>query len=515
MSVKLQKEHIRLSEVVCSRYCQTTLENDIIVPDIKPDILKVLQVSNSIAITQKNIQTDKVYVQGILRINILYTPDNDEPGSVKAINTTLDFNHTIDAKGAKPGMELMIEAECDPAEYTPVNSRKLNVRSKIGLSIRLSQLSELDLATGIDDSTPIQLKGTNLKIYNPCIDAERDLIIREKFELPSGKPSICEVLKFTAKPVSVELRLLNDKAVAKGEIKACALYCSEENSVECLEYTAPFSEILEIDGLTETMSGEIDYSVKDLYYEVCPDPDGDKRVLSCEFTLSATVRAYETVECSAIEDAYGLDFAVELEKTAYNIEQLVESTSAECTLKEQVNIPDYLPEIHQLCDCAASLTVENVTIDAPSVTVSGYANCNILYLAADNGTPVAGFNHIMVFSHTFDIPGITPDCLCDTKAEIEHISCTISSGRCLEVRAVIAIILKAMCPESTELISGINCIEDEALPKPPSMIVYFVQKGDTLWNIAKRYHTSVEAIMEANNLESDLIFPGQLIFIFR
>ena len=47
------------------------------------------------------------------------------------------------------------------------------------------------------------------------------------------------------------------------------------------------------------------------------------------------------------------------------------------------------------------------------------------------------------------------------------------------------------------------------------MIVYFVQKGDTLWNIAKRYHTSVDAIKAANNLESDLIKPGQRIFIFR
>ncbi len=517
MSVKLQKEHIKLSEVVCSRYCQTTVENDVIVPDIKPDILKILQVSNSAVITQKNIQTDKVFVQGIIRLNVLYIPDGTDLGTVKAISTALDFSHTIDIKDAKPGMNLWVEAECEPAEFTLVNSRKLNIRSKIGLGVRLSQSSEMELATDINDSEPIQIKGTHLKIYNPCIEAERDIIIREKLEVPAGKPSVCEVLKFSAKPASVELRLLTDKAVAKGELKVCTLYCGEgeHGSIECMEHTLPFSEILEIDGLTEHTSGEIDYCVKDLYCEICQDSDGDKRILSCEFTLMATVRAFETIECSAIEDAYGLKSCIELEKTAYNIEQLIESTVAQNAIKEQVNVPDYLPEIRQLCDCPASPTIESISVDNGCVTVSGYMNCNILYLTNDENTPIAGFNHIMTFSHTFDIPGIKPDSLCDAKAETEHISCTISGGKCLEIRAIVAISLKAMNPHSAELVSAISCDETSCLPKNPSMCVYFVQKGDTLWKIAKRYHTSVEAIKTANGLESDLIKPGQRIFIFR
>ena len=40
---------------------------------------------------------------------------------------------------------------------------------------------------------------------------------------------------------------------------------------------------------------------------------------------------------------------------------------------------------------------------------------------------------------------------------------------------------------------------------------YEIQPGDTLWNIAKRNNTTVENLMMLNNLNTDLIKPGQII----
>ena len=54
------------------------------------------------------------------------------------------------------------------------------------------------------------------------------------------------------------------------------------------------------------------------------------------------------------------------------------------------------------------------------------------------------------------------------------------------------------------------CIRDR------SYIIYFVQKGDTLWNIAKRYKTTVEDILNDNDIpDPDNINVGQKIRLVK
>jgi hypothetical protein len=45
--------------------------------------------------------------------------------------------------------------------------------------------------------------------------------------------------------------------------------------------------------------------------------------------------------------------------------------------------------------------------------------------------------------------------------------------------------------------------------RPPSAESYTVREGDTLWDIARQHDTTVDAIIEANDLDGNTIRPGQ------
>jgi len=72
---------------------------------------------------------------------------------------------------------------------------------------------------------------------------------------------------------------------------------------------------------------------------------------------------------------------------------------------------------------------------------------------------------------------------------------------------------------NVSMTTGVNIIENldvEELQeaKSYSMIIYFVKQGDTLWNIAKKFKSTVEDIACVNNIEDvNKIRIGEQLFI--
>ena len=55
----------------------------------------------------------------------------------------------------------------------------------------------------------------------------------------------------------------------------------------------------------------------------------------------------------------------------------------------------------------------------------------------------------------------------------------------------------------------------EEMEKRPGITGYIVRDGDILWDLAKKYNTTVEGIMEVNELPSEEIKAGDRILIFK
>ncbi len=513
MEISLNKEKLQTSEVLGVKLSQTILESDVIVPDVKPDIKKVVSVSGIVCVKQRVVQQDKVYVQGVVHMTVLYIPDGDVIGKIKSVTVSRDFNHSIDVNGVTPDIKLPIEAEAEDFDFTLINSRKINVRCKILVSVKAMRPVELMIATGTETEDVIT-KTDKILVCNSTPLYPCQVILREQLELPTGKPTIGEILRVNILPLGHEVQLLDKKAVVKGSVKVSVLYgaVDEDGSIQYLEYSLPFSEVYDMESAMEDMEGEVDYSIGDLYTEVREDSDGEARCIGVEVVLDASIKGSEAREVSVLTDAYSLSGDAEMVYDECNIEQLVDNLTAQIQHKDRVNIPEMMPPIAEVCDVNSTATVERISIEDGNIIVYGKASTEIIYLSDDENQPVVSFKHNSDFTHTFPCRDETDGCACDAKVWVEHMSYNLSGSDEMELRGIICVNIKVIKGGACRLVKDIE-IADTPIDSRARVIIYFVQEGDSLWKIAKRYHTTVDKIKCLNGLESDKLLVGQQIKI--
>jgi LysM repeat protein len=517
MALELTKELININQVVAEEFTQTLVEGDIIVPDVKPDILRILQVDGVAIINNKEVQQDKVIISGMVNFKILYVPDGTDK-AVKSINANSNFTHQIDVKSARQNMKAQIESDIEHIEFAMINSRKLNVKAVVSMDCKVLNTLNLDMVTDITGEEDVQVLKKNVKAHNIVAEGNEQFIIREDMEVPAGKPSIKDLLKIDTKITGKDVKVINNKVVVKGELNVCTLYIGDmdDNSIQFMEHEVPFTEIFDLDGVKEGMHCDLEFDIQDIYFNIKEDSDGETRVLSIEAALNAATRASEEVAVDIVADSYSPNIDIKLEKKTFNIDEIVDDSKTQTTIKQVIDLPADIPDIAQVYNVVTKPYITETTVDNGKVVVEGVIDAYILYLADSEENPVYSYKQEIPFKHNIDVKGAASDMACDVKVEINHCSYSMNAASEVEVRCIVGVESKVVKTTQVELITKADAapfnIKNE---KPsPSIIIYFVQKGDTLWKIAKQYRTTIQEIASANDLENpDVLRPGQQLLI--
>ena len=87
----------------------------------------------------------------------------------------------------------------------------------------------------------------------------------------------------------------------------------------------------------------------------------------------------------------------------------------------------------------------------------------------------------------------------------------------IEVRAALNLELLVLQPVRCPVITGIQekPLDLEALKALPGITGYIMKKGDRLWDVAKRFHTTVDHVMEMNELDREEVKEGQRVLLVK
>ncbi len=507
--MELLKEELSLTETQPAEKAIAYADGDVIVPDVKPDILKILQVDAASTITSKEISGSTVKIWGIVKYSILYIPDK-EGECIKSILTEMPFSHTIDKKQISNITMIDISTDIERVEFTLLNSRKLNIKTAVSLNMVLYETKTLTLASGIDFEKAEVIYQT---INTENLDAleEYNFTLRDRLEIPSGRATISEILKLDINISDPEVKAISGKAVIKGNVILSSLYTDTNGEIQSISGEIPFTEIAEIFDLEEDSPCNVEYRLKDYSYITGLNDDGEPGSIDFDISITAVVSSFSQKNIQIMKDCFCPGLRTEMVYNPSEFENILSRTTNQYTIKEILSPDKKLPQITSVYNVIAKPFITKATPQKGKVMLEGHLDVYILYITDNPQIPIYSFKGEIPLNLALDNDQASDSLLCSAGICCEHLSYNLNMANEVELRCTLSCNVRLSCKETMNVISDCTlCQNDQDF----GIVIYFVQPGDSLWQIAKRYSVAVSDIAKFNNIpEEDIITPGQRLII--
>lgn len=519
MSLELIRESIKVGKAIGREAAQTVVENDIIVPDSKPDVSRILLLDGDIRITSTEVVEGEVLVNGVIHYNILYLADDDEK-SVKSINTGSNFAYSLDMPGAKQGMKARVKCDVEHIEHEILHGRKIGVKAVIAADGKITSEQERFFISDIRGTDDVQVLRGSMKINCNLGSSKGEYTVRELVDVPSGKPPIREILRNDVKITGKEYKISDGRVIARGDLNVATLYIADDEtqSLQFMEHEIPFSQFVDLPGVEEGALCEVDYQIDETRFEPAEDSDGEFRSVDNEINIKLDVSGYIKKDIEAIVDAYSPLTNLKLERDIINMESFTADTKAQVSLKDVLVVDADKPQIAQVFNVISKpFLTESRAIDG-KVVIEGVVRNSILYLTNDDEQPVACFQQEIPLRHVVDVTEAVEDMDCDVELDVVHCNYSMNTSNEVEVRLGVGVNVRLMDKMEEALVEKINELPMQlrSVDDQPSITIYFSRSGDKLWEVAKKYLTTMDDIRKFNKLEDESdISPGQKILIPR
>ena len=134
-----------------------------------------------------------------------------------------------------------------------------------------------------------------------------------------------------------------------------------------------------------------------------------------------------------------------------------------------------------------------------------------------DGGSIASTTFDIPFSYEIEVDGMRDAITYSIVPFFDQIAAMQMNDNQVEIKAEVSLEVLAFSNETARAVLDMKVepIDVERKKQMPGLVGYIVKQGDTLWSIAKDYYTTVEQMKEINELEQDVIHPGDRLVIMK
>ncbi len=500
MAIETAKNKICMHQIVEKMQDEIFAEGDVIVNDIKPDILNIISTNGTVCVYKKEVTDGKIRIDGRINTYIIYLA-NDENGSTRTLNTSLDFTYVTEISTCKAGMIFDENINLKKIECKVLNERKINVKAFLNIQGILYSDENIEIISKIEGEDDIQVLNTNKKINSLIGNGTTKVFAKDTLRV---EDNIAEIMKVNTKILNKSMKISYNKVLAKSELNVSIVYLTEDNRICNGNIVIPVMGFIDIENISDDNKCDIEYRMKNIIIK--PDSNTENSIyIEAEIEISCLV--YEEKEITLIEDMYSIYSNLKFDQR--EIKSIVEKgfLTDIYNVNKQISIPEI--ENDKVYNIEIIPEINSYTIKENRILYEANLKIEILF---NSNNSVETKTIEIPFNFEINSDSISENDNIKTMINIvkEEINTSLEN---IDINISVEFNTTLFNNEFLNLIENIS-IEESRTSDIYSMVIYFVKKGDTLWKIAKKFRSTIEAIANANGIDDiNKIYPGEQLYI--
>lgn len=271
----------------------------------KPPFVQLIDVLSTARVTDVRLIENKVLVEGVVEVKILYAAPNQQ---VVVVAQEVPFSDFVDLPGARPGMEVEVSVVVELVTVEPEDmGRRLIKTIVLQLTARVFEIIRVRVVVDVRGIPGIKVGRQLVRVEDVIGVGEAQIIVRERLDpRVHDKPCPVQIIDCLAFPRITEVRVITDKVVILGRVEIKVIYESKDQTIHVLRDEFPFQGFADIPGARPGQAQVSTVSVLDVTCVLAPapvlkprprtedlipedetlDPDSDRK--KCPFVVDVT-----------------------------------------------------------------------------------------------------------------------------------------------------------------------------------------------------------------------------------
>ena len=490
-SLNLSKEGV--SVISSDNSITHELSEEFVLPDYIPEIRKLLSCKAQVLPEGRYVGEKNVQGSGSVTYHLVYT---DDEGNL--CGTPLSSSYEVEVPIAGDSQGIFLDTMVESVMPRVNGPRRISIKSRLksrALCLEKREVSENISPKSNADEMFLQRQQAELNAFDIYQARLEGIKISDQFDIRNAKtvkPLWCDEYA-----IIKEQRVRNGSVSIRGDVTVKCI-CQGQDEIITLTKSVPLAEELECEGAREglasracarcvslSISNEQNLDTPQLFFDIC-----------CE--IEAEVLKKRKVEVTT--DCYSTKYESEAgykELESYDAVKMATSTTSYTDgIKRKNN------EATQIIDQMVTPIIEKADVKGTKLVIQGKLSTAVIGARRENDDDI----EVEYICDTYELP---------FKHEIElgkeardvvsriNVVCGMPSARYDEDKLYLScdmyFMVTALEKNRARVLDYAIMDKEKEVSTDGSVIrVYFPKEKDTLWEIAKRFHTTVSKITEDN-----------------